>query len=554
MIYAKQRTNYEYTNPMVLNVNNLSPYKNERITDNSSIISHNRHPLQINYNRYTQKSISANQFNNQNNFSKSEKSKNYVNYYRNANNFTESPLKYSFSQFIPENKNTGKQMTTLFDNIKQREVKKNANYELNANLVRTPLTSNTKNIAPLKPYYKKIPEFFNKKKKNDLINNRMNSIEKERNKNYTTMEKVRYNNTDVSIIKKQEFQYVPLHKKGDITKKVNENSSFSQKLKKSQDAIYARKFQEKDMISEMNKILANEKKEKTEEKKINKMMELKNKKESDINKDNDYKKNKDKTNEINQKGKSINSSLDSHNNKKNRKIQFKNKTLIYINNKGILPCVISLDFNDDSINLNKGLKTFENMIIIDKSNVIRKWNGFEWEKIENNFNFFIKARYDNKGNIWCINNSYEVLKLMKNKFKNFGNLANEEIIDIGFDKKNILWCINRRGELLKWSRTKWNKIKYKGFHKLTCLSFDNKGDLWAVNSKRALAVWNKKDKCWNEKIIKDNLKISCIDFDTNGKIWVISNAGALLSYSCGNWMNFGFICLQKLISISFKKQ
>ncbi|CRG97359.1 thioredoxin-like associated protein 2, putative [Plasmodium gallinaceum] len=552
-MYTNQRSNYEYTNPMVLNANhnNLGPYKNERITDNSSIISQSRHPLQINYNKYTQQNINTNPYNSQSKLNRSEKSTNYINYYRNVDNFPKSPLKYSFSQFIPKNKNIGKPTTALLDSVKQKDLKNNLNYELKVNSVRTPLNFNAKNTTPLKPYYKNNPEFFYQNKKNDLNDNIITSIEKERSKNYTTAQKERYNNVDTLIIKEQKFQNVPLNKKNDV-KKENENLGDSKKYKENEN-IYAKKIQE-NVTSEMNKIRENEKKEKTEEKKVNKIMELKNKNESVTNEKTGYAKEKDIIKKINKKEENLDSSLYNHNNKKNKKIKFKNETLIYINNKSLLPCVISLDFNDDSINLNKGLKTFENMIIIDKNNILRKWNGFEWEKIENNFNFFIKARYDNQGNIWCINNSFEVLKLIKNKFKNFGNLANEEIIDIGFDKKNTLWCINRKGELLKWSRTKWNKIKYKGFHKLTCVSFDNKGDLWGINSKRALAVWNKKDKCWNEKLIKDNLKISCIDFDTNDKIWVISNAGALLSYSCGNWMNFGLICLEELISISFKKQ
>ncbi|GAB65554.1 hypothetical protein PCYB_062860 [Plasmodium cynomolgi strain B] len=203
--------------------------------------------------------------------------------------------------------------------------------------------------------------------------------------------------------------------------------------------------------------------------------------------------------------------------------------------------------------MTKGLRIFEHMIIVDKNSVLRLWNGFEWKRVESYFQFVTTARYDHKGHLWCVNNSYELLKRMKKSFKNFRHLGNEEIVDISFDKKNVLWCVNRKGELLKWNRTQWTKVRFSGFHKLISVAFDSRGDLWAINTKRALAIWSEKDRCWNEKVVKDDLKICAIDFDNEGHIWVVSTAGALLTYSQGHWVNFGYVCLDRLISVGFRK-
>ncbi|VWU50696.1 thioredoxin-like associated protein 2, putative [Hepatocystis sp. ex Piliocolobus tephrosceles] len=214
---------------------------------------------------------------------------------------------------------------------------------------------------------------------------------------------------------------------------------------------------------------------------------------------------------------------------------------------------ISIDLDENSLNLDEGLRTFDSPIVVDKNHMLKKWNGYNWEKLENGYNFFIKARYDNEGNIWLLNNSYEILKLIKNRFKKIGNLANEEIVDIDFDKKNILWAVNRKGELLKWNKIQWKKIKYTRFHRVICIAFDNKGNLWGVNSERVLAIWDVTKNCWNEKKIKGNIKIASIAFDSSGRMWVISITGALLACSCGKWVNFGFMSFDELISIGFKK-
>ncbi|KAI4837983.1 thioredoxin-like associated protein 2 [Plasmodium brasilianum] len=609
-MYTSQKTNYEYTNPMILNINNknVNPYKNENIVSGPSNISRSILPLPIDYQGYGLKNNNTNRFNNQNNFNGSENSKIYVQHSRVGDKFETASLKHSISRYIPENRKEGKQMINLFNKMKHDDINKNTSNYMNANSMVVPTNFSSSISTPLKSYYKNNPKIIYENQNMKFPINRVSSLEKAKSVNSITIGNVKRNNKEISSIKEQQkVVYAPPIKKNindsaiimkegsvlleyskikDDNVKVREQKTlFWGDVKSKDNIMFSRNSHRKNDISEAHDVHINKKAEKVEEKQqqknnrregekknnrkegeqknINRREEevkkynrseeeVKNKEVYLTHKENNFTQNNKKKGG-NRKDKQINISLEGSKKRSKEKTKIQSKTLTYKIIKGELPCTTSNNFKEDSLNLNNGLKTFENIIVVDRNHVLKIWNGYEWEEMENYFNFFMKARYDNKGNIWCINNSYEILKLMKNRFKNFGNLANEEIIDIAFDRKNILWCINRKGELLKWNKTKWCKIKYRGFHKLSSLSFDNKGDLWAVNSKRALAIWNKNECNWNEIIIKDNLKISCIDFDAKGKIWVISNSGALLTYSCGNWINFGHVCLDKLISIGFKK-
>lgn len=218
-----------------------------------------------------------------------------------------------------------------------------------------------------------------------------------------------------------------------------------------------------------------------------------------------------------------------------------------------LPNVFEPAVNKEIITKSGGLKIFEKFIIIDKYDGLKRWNGFEWERILDDRVFFRRIKYDNLGSLWCITDSYDVLKITNGKIKKLGLLGNEEISDLGFDKKNVLWSINKNGKLLKWNKMGWRKISYSGFLKLTNMAFDLQGNLWAINSKGVLGVWNSKSNCWDETILKDNIKISFMEFDEIGMLWVVAKDGSLHSYSSGKWINHGFLHTYHLVSFAIRR-
>ncbi|SOV23071.1 thioredoxin-like associated protein 2,putative [Plasmodium sp. DRC-Itaito] len=515
------KTNYGYNNPILLNKNerNINTYINQKTMTNKLLTTYNRHPLQSNYDSYIPKIIHNSTIKKQGAINKNDVDKIYKPNYIDVNNLSNS--KYILSKNTPEYINGKKQMINIFDNIKNEERNKSINYYKHNNIIKIPSSYNSNNANNIKSNNvndgvlqvqkgsiqydaKNMNTFHNKSNAKGKFIKRLNNINNK---------EVSSNVDDIKLLNKS----LPVK----ISSRIKTNYEKSNILDHN-----------KNTNVKVSKISIENKNNN-----IRKKENMKLSPKYGIN-------NKDHKNMIIESVKVV----------KNPKEITKKKTKIVQNKyKNPLPSYICLNFHDNSLNLNNGLKMFNDMIAVDKNQKIKKWNGYEWDKMEKDFHFLIKARYDNKGNIWCINNSYEVLKIMRNKLKNFGHMGKEEIIDIGFDKKNILWCINRKGQLLKWVKTKWDNIEYKGFHKLICLSFDKKGELWAINLKKELAMWDKKNKCWDEKCIKDNLKISCIDFDGDGKLWVVSNSGALLTYSKDQWINFGLVCLEELICISFKK-
>lgn len=224
-----------------------------------------------------------------------------------------------------------------------------------------------------------------------------------------------------------------------------------------------------------------------------------------------------------------------------------------VKKKKELPSVFEPAVNKEIITKNGGLKIFEKFIIIDKYDGLKRWNGFEWERIMDDRVFFRRIKYDNLGSLWCITDSYEILKITNGKIKKLGLLGNEEVIDIGFDKDNVLWCINRNGKLLKWNKMGWRNISYSGFLKLTNMAFDLQGKLWAINSKGVLGFWDPKSKCWDETALKDNMKISFMEFDEIGMIWAVAKDGSLHSYSSGKWINHGFLHTYHLASFAIRR-
>ncbi|CZT98600.1 hypothetical protein PFUGPA_01609 [Plasmodium falciparum Palo Alto/Uganda] len=520
------KTNYGYNNPILLNKNerNIKTYVNQETMTNKLLTTYNRSPLQSNYEHNIPKIIHSSTIKKQGVINENNGDKIYKPNYRDMNNLYNS--KYVFSKNTPEYINGRKQMITVYDNIKNEERNKSINYYKNKNMIKIPSSYNSNNGNKIKSNNVKDGVLQLEKGSIQNVAKNMNTFHNKSNENGKFIKKL--NNSNYK----------------EVTSNVDEirllNKSLSAKISSSIKTNY----EKSNILDHKKNTNVKVSKISIENKKYNIRKKENMKWAPKYNNNNNNNNNKDHKNMIIESVKVV----------KNPKEINKKKTKIVQNKyKNPLPSYICLHFHDNSLNLNNGLKIFNDMITVDKNQRMKKWNGYEWDVIEKDFHFLIKARYDNKGNIWCINKSYEVLKIMRNKLKNFGHLGKEEIIDIGFDKKNILWCINRKGQLLKWVKTKWDNIQYKGFHKLICFSFDKKGELWAINLKKELAIWNKKNKCWDEKYIKDNLKISCIDFDGDGKLWVVSNSGALLTYSKDQWINFGLVCLDELICISFKK-
>ncbi|ETB58844.1 hypothetical protein YYC_03612 [Plasmodium yoelii 17X] len=594
-MYTRGGMNYEYANPMVFNINNKNI---ENISHGSSP---SVRPVPINYQGYTSQNTSLVSFNNQNNINSNDNSNFYIQRYKNPEN-AKSSLKYSTTQYMAKNKidernemiNIRKHRNYINDNNNNG----NINNRMNQNSIVLPANYSSYNRLPISPYYANGSEHTIQNNEMKLTYDKNNSSNKHEkiksmiipntmeadNPNYEEKRQKMKNvyiqdpqKNNNFVIKMKRDEQISNSNKQHYIKKEKEETLLLDDINHSRNVIFA-KSPKNNTNSPINDILDTNKKIRLQnqfgkERKLAVQNEIedKGKKERDLYnkvkggiesrkgeylyKENNDVKDKKKVN-IKEVKKDNNTSLKTDANKNERKTNIlKNKK---INGNSIdkdkkkLECIASMNFKEDAFDLKNGLKAFKNIIIVDRNNMIKKWNGYEWTKLENDFHFFIKARYDNKGNIWLINNSYEILKLKDNKYKKYGNIANQEIVDIGFDKKNILWCINRKGELLKWDKTQWKRIKYSGFHKLISLAFDIKGNLWGLNSKRILALWNTKNKCWDEKIVNSELKISSMDFDKDGKIWVISNNGALLTYVSDQWINFGYVCLDELISISFR--
>ncbi|SCP03973.1 thioredoxin-like associated protein 2, putative [Plasmodium ovale] len=615
-MYTSQRTNLEYGPPVVLNINNekANAYKKDGTTNSSSISSHNMNPLRVNYQDYESQNTSVNTFSSQNNFNRKENSKMYSHGYQVGNDLKIHPLKYSTSHYIPENRDERKHLMSIFEKMKSKEINKNSANYVTTNSVRIPTNNYSPTNSTLKTHYKKSPESFNEI--DMLTYNSTHSQEKENKVKYIPAQCITNNWGRVSNDKvAKQISHIPLmgksdnstvkigenyispnsDKRGDVTKIMIHPSKIVGDLKRADNLLCAmgiRKKAEKEREHDVREFEGRERAVKhvtdvgraTDVSRADYLGEGTEKKKESISiRGNRYKDNEDKLREYgrrevhrqkvspkegrsqegrSQEGRSQKVSLpeedasnppQSSSRRGDKKIQFQSRTLTRSNSGDKVGRIVSMKFNDDLFNLKNGLNVFENIVIVDRNNILKKWNGYEWKKLEESFFFFTKARYDNKGNIWCINNLNQISKLVKKKFKLFHNLSSEEIVDISFDKNNILWCINRKGELLKWNNTQWKNIKYTGFHKLICLSFDTRGDLWAINSKRLLAFWSTEDSCWVEKKIKGDIKISSIDFDKNGRIWAISTSGALLTCSCDQWINFGFVCLEGLISLGFEK-
>ncbi|CAD2099220.1 hypothetical protein YYG_02948 [Plasmodium vinckei petteri] len=591
-MYTRGGMNYEYANPVAFNINN------KNIESMSHAGSPTIRPVPINYQGYTSQNTSVVSFNNQNNINSSDNSNFYIQRYKNPEN-AKSSLKYSTTQYIPKNKidernemiNIRKHRNYINDN------NGNINNRPNQNSVALPANYSSYNRLPINSYYANGKDHTTQNNEIKLTYDKIDSLNKpERIKSMTTPNNMEVDNpnyeeklqktknvyiqdpqknNNFEIKMKRDEKISNLNKQYLITKEKDETTLLDN-INHSRNVVFA-KSPKNNTNSPIYDTLGTNKKLRIQNQFGNERrttakneIEYMGKRERDLynkvkggieNRKGEYlyKENNDMkdTKKLNIKEvQKYSMSLKNDEKKNERKMNIlKNKKgngKSIDNDKKKLECIVSMNFKEDAFDLKNGLKAFKNIIIIDRNNVIKKWNGYEWIKLENDFHFFIKARYDNKGNIWLINNSYEILKLKDNKYKKYGNIANEEIVDIGFDKKNILWCINRKGDLLKWDKTQWKRIKYSGFHKLISLAFDIKGNLWGLNSKRILALWNTKNKCWDEKIINSELKISSMDFDKDGKIWAISNNGALLTYVSNQWINFGYVCLDELISISFK--
>ncbi|CAD2099437.1 thioredoxin-like associated protein 2, putative [Plasmodium vinckei] len=592
-MYTRGGMNYEYANPVAFNINN------KNIESMSHAGSPTIRPVPINYQGYTSQNTSVVSFNNQNNINSSDHSNFYIQRYKNPEN-AKSSLKYSTTQYIPKNKidernemiNIRKHRNYINDN------NGNINNRPNQNSVALPANYSSYNRLPINSYYANGTGHTTQNNEIKLTYDKIDSLNKpERIKSMTTPNNMEVDNpnyeeklqktknvyiqdpqknNNFEIKMKRDEKISNLNKQYLITKEKDETTLLDN-INHSRNVVFAKspknntnapiydtldtnkklriqnQFGNERRTTAKNEIEYMGKRERDLYNKVKGGIE--NRKGEYLYKENNDMKDTKKLN-IKEVQKYNNMSLKNDEKKNERKMNIlKNKKgngKSIDNDKKKLECIVSMNFKEDAFDLKNGLKAFKNIIIIDRNNVIKKWNGYEWIKLENDFHFFIKARYDNKGNIWLINNSYEILKLKDNKYKKYGNIANEEIVDIGFDKKNILWCINRKGDLLKWDKTQWKRIKYSGFHKLISLAFDIKGNLWGLNSKRILALWNTKNKCWDEKIINSELKISSMDFDKDGKIWAISNNGALLTYISNQWINFGYVCLDELISISFK--
>ncbi|CAA9987245.1 thioredoxin-like associated protein 2, putative [Plasmodium knowlesi strain H] len=562
---GNQRTNNEYASPMVINVNNKQV---------------NASPLS--YKSYAQRSINLGPDNSQHESSVGDNMKNYVQYYGHRNGSEMEPLKHTTSQNISWGRvERQKTMGAMGLAKKWDSNRDDLNHIVtnNANSTRVPTNHTSEGSTQVRTFQKSSPEYVkeilpfevDKSKRNSLPGERKTTpinVQSEMNnkndlsfggKEYRSVHP-RKNQNDYLVEEKGEHptKSIQVKKKKSVTISTGEKNTFLGDMKRGNNIAISKNFQSsgEEMFStgqgHVSRNKADGKNGGVNNSKIGE--EIKSDHLSTPRKwNNDHVLGRDTVQEYQRRNGKKEYTSPQCDGKGSQKDKSYTKASIHRNGREQLPHNLSINFKRDIFHMTKGLRIFEHMIIVDKNNVLRLWNGFEWKRVENYFEFVTTARYDHKGHLWCVNTSYELLKKMKKKFKNFGYLANEEIVDITFDKKNVLWCVNRKGELLKWNRSKWTKVIFSGFHKLISVAFDNRGDLWAINTKRALAIWCEKDGCWNEKVVKDGLKICAIDFDNDGHIWVVSTAGALLTYSQGHWVNFGYVCLDRLISVGFRK-
>ncbi|ANQ07049.1 Uncharacterized protein PCOAH_00013610 [Plasmodium coatneyi] len=557
---GNQRTNHEYAPPMVINVNNKQV-----------------NPSPLSYKSYPPGSTNWGPASSQHELNAGNNMKNYVQYYGHRNGSEMEPLKHTTSQNIPRRRDERQKTMGVVDLNRGNINHVVANY---ANSIRVPTNHSSDGSTQVRTFHKSGSEYAREIPPFEVDKSKMNSLSGDRKTTPISVQSemdskkdlsslgveyqsvhLRRNQNDYVVEQKGEYptKSSQVRKKKSVTISTSEQDTFLGDLRRENSIAISRNFPSRDDENfsrgqaEVSRNKADEKKGEKKNSKIGE--ELKSDRLSTPRKgNNNHFLGGDTMQEYRRSNGEKEYTPPQRDGKGSQKGESSTKAATHRSCREELPRNLSINFKRNMFDMTKGLHIFEHMIIVDKNNVLRLWNGFEWKRVESYFQFVTTARYDHKGHLWCVNNSYELLKRMRKKrFKNFGHLANEEIVDISFDKKNVLWCVNRKGELLKWNRSKWTKVKFSGFHKLISVAFDSRGDLWAINTKRALAIWCEKDGCWNEKVVKDNLKICAIDFDNDGHIWVVSTAGALLTYSQGHWVNFGYVCLDPLISVGFRK-
>ncbi|EUD66141.1 hypothetical protein C922_03336 [Plasmodium inui San Antonio 1] len=564
-MYGNQRTNHEYAPPMVINVNNKQV-----------------NPPPLSYRSYPPRSINLGPVSNQHESNASDNMKNYVQYSGHRNVSEMEPLKHTTSQYIPRRRDERQKTMGVMGLANQWDLNRAdinhivANY---TNSIRVPTNHSSDGSSQVRTFHKNRPESVREIPPFQVDKSKMNYLPAERNTTPISVESEMDSKKDMSFLGR-EYQSVYLSRnqndyvveqkgrhptmssqggeKKSVTVSTSEKDTFLGGLKRENNIAISTSLQssgDEKFIKGQAQVSRNKADGKKVEKKNSKIgEELKSDRLSTPRKGkNDHVLGRETMQEYRLRNGEKEYTSPQRDGKSAKNGESSTKAPIHRSCREQLPHNLSINLKRDMFDMTKGLRIFDHMIIVDRNSVLKLWNGFEWKRVKSYFQFVTKARYDRRGHLWCINNSYELLKRMKKKFKNFGNLANEEIVDISFDKKNLLWCVNRKGELLKWNRTKWTKVRFSGFHKLISVAFDSRGDLWAINTKRALAIWCEKDSCWNEKVVKDDLKICAIDFDNDGHIWVVSTAGALLTYSQGHWVNFGYVSLDRLISVGFRK-
>lgn len=546
-------------NNLMLHMNNLSPYMTNGgiIGDNSS--SNNspiRNNMQVRYNGVaSENGRGMKEFKPKlNTYVNTDRSLKSMNYYGGIQSYKTNPASFQKPQLLPNNNDNIQRIITVADNTELSSPNKMDYFNMES-----AATTHSDKIKPSSGIMKKgKSSFLFHRKDTEKIpssykvqsydNYRNVTFDKQNNvvgENKTTMSRPPLNN---STLKNQKGSGIPaqINKTGKIVsqtpsppKKIVEmkKEKLKEETKEPKETKLENKARNtsKDRNSVKHGVLKNAGSISTSNMSVNKN-EKKEKKEVII---------------VGEVVPEANNTLATSDKKKNS--QNKNGKLAETEFRRTLPCVMLLDVDGDMITTDEGLTVFQGFISIDRRHMIRKWNGFDWDIVDNYCNFFIKAKYDNQGNVWCINDNYKISKLLTTKVKNYSVLSNEKVVDVAFDKKNNLWCVNKKGDLLKWNKTEWKKIEYTGFHKLKAITFDTNGDLWGLNYKSLLGVWNIKEKRWDKINSTGNFTILTMDFDKNGMLWVISKSGALLSYSSKQWMNHGFVCLDELISISFQK-
>ncbi|KJP86569.1 hypothetical protein AK88_03765 [Plasmodium fragile] len=563
-MFGNQRTNHEYAPPMVINVNNKQV-----------------NPPALSYRSYASRNINVRPVSSQHESNAGDSMKNYVQYYGHRNGSEMKPLKHTTSQYIPKRREERQKTMGVVGLAKHWDLNNTdinhivANY---ANSIKVPTNHSYDGSNQVRAFHKSRPEYVREIPPFDVDKSKMNSLPAERKTTPISVQRDMDSKKNLSFVqseyrsvdfRKNQNDYVvdqkgehptkssQVRKEKSVTVGTSEKDTFLEGLKRQNNISISTNFQsngdEKISTSQAHVSRSNAEEKKRERKNSRIVEQLNSDRLSTPRKGNkDHVLGRDTMKEYKRRNGEP-KYTSPRDNQCAQKGESCTKAPIHRSCREQLPHNLSINFKRDMFDMTKGLRLFEHMIIVDKNSVLRLWNGFEWKRVESYFQFLTRARYDHKGHLWCVNTSYELLKRMKKSFKNFGHLGNEEIVDISFDKRNVLCCVNRKGELLKWNRTKWTKVRFSGFHKLISVAFDSRGDLWAINTKRALAIWCEKDGCWNEKVVKDDLKICAMDFDNDGHIWVVSTAGALLTYSHGHWVNFGYVCLDRLISVGFRK-